>query len=965
MLHASPIYIVARLCFVVTVFLLAAGAETRGEPLEAARRLIGWGWEDRPHGQSLASDVLGQFADGDPARPNFGGYGPYGGPTAHGFFFFAFNAGRYQIAAGIDAHPRTRKLAVADYWNHRVLLFDLNADGSLASGAAPVVIGQPRFDTMEVGQGPDHFHYPADCAFDPSGRYLFVADEYNHRVLQFDLNAPEQAIRVFGQADFETWGPDGRPGFIMWDSTNLGVRGPRDLKQMPNDRGFFLPRGVVCDGRRLFVSDGDNHRVMVFDLTGSDNGPRASAVLGQADFTFCAMNGGGPRSLSTMLFPAGLALDQSGRFLLVADGMNERVLVFDVFGEIKNGQPALAEVWLAASERRRPSETAEEKKIHGLPDVAIDPNDRVYVSDRPGNVVRVYELADILRGEARPLAGVGKFEMMTDLRQTKSGYVGPTGVTAAGNFLYVVEPRGNRVLCFDARDPERRAVNLLGQFFGNDLSRPDYNKYGPNNGPGPYGFDLSDGSPALSVTADGHWLLAADTIGGRLLFFPLGADGLPVDRSARLTLGAPTLTARANNYGAERFNRPSHSLLIEDGRLFVSDFQGSRILYFEMLSLMEATGPRALQRPRPFVPPKDREPYRREDFEFHSVDSGIAASHVLGQVDFWTGLRDTASERQMGKEMSGLDYDPEREWLFICEKLNHRVLIVDISKGVSTFMPAMAVLGQPVFTTNAPNWNGGGDWRPRGMNRPNGVAYDPPTKTLYVVSGDGRDEWEIQGYDLSGEIVNGMEPAFRIGGPHGTVKTDLPYVGRTLAIDIERRRLWSGLFALDISGDPRAEVPLLGWFDVGPHDKWDYLQDTKTSEPPSLLGYAVAFCHRFGGAISAAAVNPKTGTVYVADNARYRILCYQPEFRFNDRPVIATIAEPMIGLTGCGGLAPLRFDVDPAALPVGIHVDSRTGVMTGTPGGEPGDFDVPVRVKTALGDTRGSVRIVIEAGNAR
>jgi len=31
------------------------------------------------------------------------------------------------------AHGGIRKLAVPDYWNHRVLLFDLNADGSLVS----------------------------------------------------------------------------------------------------------------------------------------------------------------------------------------------------------------------------------------------------------------------------------------------------------------------------------------------------------------------------------------------------------------------------------------------------------------------------------------------------------------------------------------------------------------------------------------------------------------------------------------------------------------------------------------------------------------------------------------------------------------------------------------------------------------------------------------------------------------
>src|SRR5688500_11033915 len=229
----------------VVALLLIVGSGRVGradEAQEHEREILGWGWRERPHGRTLASDVLGQFVGGDPRRPSFGSYGPYGGPTAHGFFFFAFNAGRYQMAGSPAAHvgQESGTLAVPDYWNHRVLLFELRADGSVASHEAGGLGGQARFDQMEIGQGPGRFQFPAACAFDPTGTRLFVADEYNHRVLEFDMRAPAQAVRVFGQRDFDDWGYDATAGDLVWDSTREDVRGPK-LVRNPNARGMFLP----------------------------------------------------------------------------------------------------------------------------------------------------------------------------------------------------------------------------------------------------------------------------------------------------------------------------------------------------------------------------------------------------------------------------------------------------------------------------------------------------------------------------------------------------------------------------------------------------------------------------------------------------------------------------------------------------------------------------------------------------
>jgi hypothetical protein len=597
-----------------------------------------------------------------------------------------------------------------------------------------------------------------------------------------------------------------------------------------------------------------------------------------------------------------------------------------------------------------------ERNIAGATAVAVSQKGDVYVADRAGLRVITYRLNDVLAGKHEPRAAIGRFEMSTDLWQMKPGYGGATGLAVAGQRLYVAEPRGNRVLCFDTENPEHRAIDLLGQFYGNDLTRPHYNKYGPNNGPNPYGFDFADGVPALSVTDDGTWLLASDPIGGRLLFFPLGEDGLALDRSARLAIGVPTLEARANSYGAARFNRPGHTLLTRDGRLFAADFQGSRILYFELPNLINTTSRGALEPLRPFKPSPHRQPLPREDFEFRSVDSGGTALHVLGQVDFYTGLRDTASKRQMGKEISGLAFDRERGWLFVCEKLNHRVLIVDVGRGVDTYMPALAVLGQPDFDQNAAQW-GQKEWHPRGMTLPAGVCYDHKTKTLYVVSGDRQRE--ILGFDLSGEVANGMAPVLRIGGPHATVESDLPRVERWLALDEKNRRLWSGLFALDLSGDSRKRVPLSGWFGVGDHPDAEHDQDTHTGTVASLLGYSVGFCHRFGGAVNALAVNPRTGTIYTADSPRYRVLCFQPEFQFRSTTVQVPENTPLCAITGTGGLAPMQFSLTSGRLPKGLELGAADGLISGTPRDKRGSYEVEITVRTATGMTRGKLQLLL------
>src|SRR5262249_47043583 len=144
-----------------------------------------------------------------------------------------------------------------------------------AGVAATVVVGQPddRSFVPNLDQRtPDatRLSGPAGVALD--GAHLVVADAENHRVLIW--NAPPDASGkpadlVLGQADFTAPRP----------THGRDASRPRDGYGAADADGFFSPAGVASDGKRLFVADRLNHRVLVWRAFPTRNGQPADAVL--------------------------------------------------------------------------------------------------------------------------------------------------------------------------------------------------------------------------------------------------------------------------------------------------------------------------------------------------------------------------------------------------------------------------------------------------------------------------------------------------------------------------------------------------------------------------------------------------------------------------------------------------------------------------------------------------------------
>lgn len=303
-------------------------------------------------------------------------------------------------------------LYATDIDNSRVLVWDV-APASIQNGAAAVaVLGQHDLVSDEqriaCGSGPSatptacSIKQPYAVSYDGAADRLYVSDSADNRVLVFDLSAGLSngmaADNVLGQPDFVTKTPNTACG-----GGSAGV---------PNACGI---EGYVADiypqGNQLFVADGNNSRILVYDLSaGLSNGMAAANVLGQPDFatvtedTACGGgSAGAPNACGFGPFgsPDSMAMDEVSSILYVVDGWNHRVLVFDLSAGLSNGMAAanvlgqpnfsVGFTWDASYGAASPPTKA---SLLGASGALFDAqNDRLFVADSGNNRILTYGLS--------------------------------------------------------------------------------------------------------------------------------------------------------------------------------------------------------------------------------------------------------------------------------------------------------------------------------------------------------------------------------------------------------------------------------------------------------------------------------------------------------------------------------------------------------------------------------------------
>ena len=200
-------------------------------------------------------------------------------------------------------------LAVADAWNHRVLIWFERPE--VNNQPADVVLGQADLFSGEGNRGKDAptaetMFWSYGVHWD--GERLWVGDTGNRRVLMWN-GLPQAngqpADLVLGQKDF-----------LVRDENGGGD---------PNASSMRWPHSIAFWAGRLCITDAGNNRVMVWNELPTENDQPCDVIIGQQDIEAVDHNQRGyfpnERSLN---MPYGIAT--VGDWLIVADTANSRVL---------------------------------------------------------------------------------------------------------------------------------------------------------------------------------------------------------------------------------------------------------------------------------------------------------------------------------------------------------------------------------------------------------------------------------------------------------------------------------------------------------------------------------------------------------------------------------------------------------------------------------------------------------------
>lgn len=226
------------------------------------------------------------------------------------------------------------KLFVADTMNHRVLIW--NSIPTQNDAPADIVLGQSGFN---VAPQPDltkaNLNAQANTLLNPvsvtsDGVRLFVSDLGHNRILIWNsIPTTNQAPAnvVLGQPDFTSAFANNGPKVCPANGKN--DKG-EDTFPRRCAATISYPRFALSDGRRLFVADGGNDRVLIWNSIPTENAKPADVVLGQLNSDVnLTSDGAFPDKVSAtdvMRTPMSLAFD--GLNLYVSDTFNRRVLVF-------------------------------------------------------------------------------------------------------------------------------------------------------------------------------------------------------------------------------------------------------------------------------------------------------------------------------------------------------------------------------------------------------------------------------------------------------------------------------------------------------------------------------------------------------------------------------------------------------------------------------------------------------------
>jgi uncharacterized protein (TIGR03437 family) len=531
-------------------------------------------------------------------------------PTVNGI---ALNNGSVFLAA--ITFDTQHNLWLTDAGNNRVLRYkaaDVAKGGFATTISADLEIGQLDFVSRQLNL-PDtaagvltlnQLTTPAAIAFDTAGR-LYIADSdggaIQDRVLVFlpPFTTGMPAARVMGAQPATISGAPARTDPQIY---SIAMFNPSAIFFLPGTQGM----GVV---------DSAYSRILIFDPydkwdPDTTISPSAKAVFGHAsgiggishtDTKSLYPNDGNPQAAAGTLNTPQAAVFVNNE-LYVTDWQNNRVVVLPWqsgnFGPATRvlGQDRFNTNSINLIEGR-------EFYFHynGVADAAVvmdstGDTPHLYVSDPYNNRVLGFRdvrklipgsAADIVIGQPDLATAVCNYPTGDILQPTQSNLCRPIGllVDSNGN-LYVADSANGRVLRFPtpfSHQGNQQADLVLGKASFSAPYLTDANKY---NMYVPYGLTFAGGSG----------LLVSDQSLNRVLYFPYTQGAFTsADNGAAATkvFGQADFTSSKSSSSDTGMSSPHHLSTDTDGRPYVVDSGNGRVLIFDQILNLPATGAHA------------------------------------------------------------------------------------------------------------------------------------------------------------------------------------------------------------------------------------------------------------------------------------------------------------------------------------------------------------------------------------
>ncbi|MGB8215316.1 MAG: hypothetical protein WCE68_17340 [Anaerolineales bacterium] len=317
--------------------------------------------------------------------------------------------------------------------------------------------------------------------------------------------------------------------------------------------------------------------------------------------------------------------------------------------------------------------------------VAVDPlTHKVFVAEYENNRVLRFASVSALSNGAPAEAVLGQTDFTSHAANaTQSGMDAPIGVFVdAGGRLWVADDDNNRVLRFDHAASLPNGANASAV-----LGQPNFTSEIQN------ATQTGMDEPTNVFVDPGGRLWVADEDNNRVLRFDHAAskaNGAKADG----VLGQPNFTS--NSYAVTRNGMwyPYGLVVDASGRLWVGDYSNNRVLRFDNAA---------------------------------SKANGAKADGVLGQSNFTSYTSATTRNGMYGPASLAMDNATGR--LYVADYENNRILVFNSAAGLPNGAAASTVLGQPDFTTGAPDYGG---LSATSLYEPLGIFYDPANNVLWV-----------------------------------------------------------------------------------------------------------------------------------------------------------------------------------------------------------------------------------------